>query len=230
MSVKLWTVVGIMVVVASLGLAGGASYSSNADQARLNSLEHELQALRERVTRLSYNTASGGGVNLKLMPDPVTGQPTVPLEEVFSFDRNHAMCRVDTNRQAFKMATYQLGEVVVEPNRFFMSMVAASIEQYILETQPNGVRKVTMRGGLSCATEVGQGKVVLGSRSAAEHATYVVEAVDGGIGGGAADDSFAFTVFFDPKEAPVNYSIFGPKFTFTGRMIEGEITITDPRP
>ena len=228
MSVKPGTVVAVMVVVVSLSLAGIALYSPNADKSRLSSLENELQTLRERVTRLSYNTASGGGVNLKMMPDPVTGQPTVPLEEVFSFDRNHAMCRVDANRQAFKLPTYQLGEVVVEPNSFFMSMVATSIEQYRLETQPNGAHTVTMRGGLSCATEVGQGKVVLGSRSAAEHATYIVEAVDGGIGGGAAGDAFAFTVFFDPKEAPVNYSIFGPKFTFTGRMIEGEITITAP--
>ena len=145
MSVKPGTVVAVIVVVVSLSLAGIALYSPNADKSRLSSLENELQTLRERVTRLSYNTASGGGVNLKMMPDPVTGQPTVPLEEVFSFDRNHAMCRVDANRQAFKLPTYQLGEVVVEPNSFFMSMVATSIEQYRLETQPNGTRKVTMR-------------------------------------------------------------------------------------
>ena len=139
MSVKPGTVVAVIVVVVSLSLAGIALYSPNADKARLTSLENELQTLRERVTRLSYNTASGGGVNLKLMPDPVTGQPTVPLEEVFSFDRNHAMCRVDTNRQAFKMATYQLGEIVVAPNAFFMSMVATSIEQYILDVIRNKV-------------------------------------------------------------------------------------------
>ena len=58
---------------------------------------------------------------------------------------------------------------------------------------------------------------------------HFIEAVDGGIGGGSSGDSFAFTVFFDHKEAPVNYRIFGPKFTFTGRMVEGEITIIDPR-
>ncbi len=86
-----------------------------------------------------------------------------------------------------------------------------------------------MRGGLSCATEVGQTTITIGSRTAAEHATYLIEAVDGGIGGGKAGDSFAFTAFFDSKEAPVNYSIFGPKATFTGKMVEGEITIVDPR-
>ena len=51
-----------------------------------------------------------------------------------------------------------------------------------------------------------------------EHATYRIEAVDGGVGGGPAGDSFAFTVFFDPDEAPLNHDIFGPEFTFTGAM------------
>ena len=53
--------------------------------------------------------------------------------------------------------------------------------------------------------------------------------MDGGPGGGAAGDIFAFTVFFDREEAPVNYSIFGPEFTFTGEMVEGEISIVDPQ-
>jgi hypothetical protein len=88
---------------------------------------------------------------------------------------------------------------------------------------------VVMRGGLDCSTEVGQATVTIGSRSAAEHATYKVEAVDGGPGGGSAGDTFAFTAFFDPEDAPVNHAIFGPEFTFTGLMVEGEITILDPR-
>ncbi len=217
--------------LALLGLAAVAAvvYAAYVTTVRLAFLENRVSVLQDRVRRLSYNTASGGGVNLKMMPDPATGKPTVPLEEVFSFDRNHAMCRVDTNPRAFKMSTYKLGEVVVEPHRFFMSMAATSIEQYEVSTRPDGKRQVRMRGGLSCATEVGQAKVTLGSRTVAEHATYLIEAVDGGIGGGKAGDKFAFTAFFNPKEAPVNYSIFGPRFTFTGRMVEGEITITDPR-
>ncbi len=213
----------------TLILAALTSCSSTADQQRLAKLEQDVQVLQDRVRRLSYNTASGGGVNVKMMPDPVTGKLTVPLEEVFSFDRNHAMCRVDTNRKAFKMRTFKLGEVTIQPHKFFMSMVATTIEQFAISTRPDGKRQVRMRGGLSCATEVGQAKVTLGSRTVAEHATYLIEAVDGGSGGGKPRDSFAFTVFFDPQEAPVNYGIFGPKFTFTGQMVEGKITIIDPR-
>ena len=52
--------------------------------------------------------------------------------------------------------------------------------------------------------------------------------MDGGIGGGGAGESLAFTVFFEPDEAPLNHAIFGPEFTFTGEMVSGEITIVDP--
>ena len=201
---------------------------AEALQTEIETLEGQVQSLEETVARLSYNTASGGGVNLKMMPDPVTGAPTVPLPEVFSFDRNHALCRVDSNPEPFKMQTFDMGEVVVEAGQFYMSMVATSIEQYEVSTDSEGTRRVTMRGGLDCATEVGQAEVIFGSRTAAEHATYLIEATDSGVGGGEAGDTFAFTVFFKPEEAPVNYAIFGPKFTFSGEMVEGEITIVEP--
>ena len=216
-------------VVVLLALAAGLGYQWTSSRSSVAALKQEIAGLEARVRRLSYNTASGGGVNIKMMADPVTGQPTVPLAEVFSFDRNHAMCRVDTNPRAFKMRTFQRGEIAVPAHRFFMSMVATTIEQYAVTTERDGRRTVRMRGGLSCATEVGQAHVTIGSRTASEHATYLIEATDGGIGGGRAGDSFAFTVFFEAKEAPINYSLFGPKFTFTGQMVEGEITIVDPR-
>lgn len=219
---QFWAAALLLVAVLTAGVL--------ALSVRVQGLQGEIRALQDRVRKLSYNTASGGGVNLKFMPNPRTGAPTVPLQEVFSFDRNHAICRVDTNPQAFKMATYQLGDVVVPAHRFFMSMAATTVDQYIVTALPDGSRRVTMRGGLSCATEIGQATVTIGSRTTAEHATYLVEAVDAGIGGGQAGDRFAFTAFFDPHDAPVNYKIFGPRATFTGRMIEGEITIVSPQP
>ena len=212
-----------LIALGSAFVSSGATYVAvTAAQGR------DADGLRRKITELSYNVASGGGVNRKLMPDVVTGKPTVALDESFTFDRNHAMCRVDTNPQAFKMPTYAMGEVVIEANRFYMAMTTTTIEQFLVSTVADGRRKVVMRGGLSCATEVGQARTTLGSRNASEHATYEIEAVDGGIGGGKAGDSFAFTVFFDQKEAPLNNAIFGPKATFTGDLIEGEITIVDP--
>ena len=227
------SLMAVVAVVALAGVAAGSTYLVQEAQVadlrqQVEGLKKEGDHLRETVASLSYNSASGGGVNVKMMPHPESGQPTIPLPEVFSFDRNHAICRVETNPQAFKMQTYQMGEVVVEPHQFFMSMVATSIELYEVSTDLDGTRRVTMQGGLLCSTEVGQANVTIGSRTAAEHATYKIEAMDGGIGGGDAGDAFAFTVFFDSEEAPVNFAIFGPEFTFTGRMVDGEITIVDP--
>lgn len=220
-----------LVVIALIGVIGVslATVLANSRPQGEQTPEERIEALEDLVRQLSYNTASGGGVNIKMMPHPETGEMSVPLAEVFSFDRNHALCRVDTNPEAFVMPTYEMGDVVVEPHQFFMSMVVTSIEQYEVTTHDDGTRQVTMRGGLDCATEVGQASTVLGSRDVAEHATYRIEAIDAGIGGGEAGDTFAFTVFFDPEEAPVNYAIFGPEFTFTGQMTDGEITIVDPR-
>lgn len=212
---------------AALGLGAAAlvGCGSDDDAESSDGSQPELQAL---ISRLSYNTASGGGVNLKLMPDPETGAPTVPLAEVFSFDRNHAFCRVDTNPLAFVMPTFGMGDVLIEPFSFYMAMDVTAIEQWTIEAIDESSNRVVLLGGLDCATEVGQADSKIGDRRDAEHATYRIEAVDGGIGGGAAGDSFAFTAFFDPEEAPLNHAIFGPEFTFTGEMISGEITILDP--
>ena len=68
---------------------------------------------------------------------------------------------------------------------------------------------------------------VFGDRMASEPASFRVTAVDGGMGGGGAGDSFEFTTFFDETQAPLNFNIFGPEFTFTGTMTSGEITVKD---
>jgi hypothetical protein len=224
----------ILIAAALVVIPAGITYMVKQQevddkQQQLSQLENTVDQLEDEKRQLSYNTATGGGVNLKMMPDPETGEMSIPMYEVFSFDRNHALCRVETNAQAFKMPTYDMGEVVIEPHQFFMSMVVTSIEQFEVTTETEGTRRVMMRGGLDCATEVGQADTRFGSRDVAEHATYRIDAVDMGIGGGEAGDRFEFTVFFDPEEAPVNHAIFGPEFTFTGEMIEGEVTILDPK-
>lgn len=48
-----------------------------------------------------------------------------------------------------------------------------------------------------------------------------------GPGGGVAGDTFSFTVPLDPEVASLT-APFGPEFTFTGEMVEGEITIDVP--
>ena len=224
---KLIWIIAVSGLIAVSAVAAAAC-GSDSDAKQVEALEDEVAELERAFAILSLDTASGGGINRKLMLDPDTGAPTVALDEVFSFDRRFAMCRVDTNQEAFKMQTFSMGEVTIEPHQFYMAMTATSVDEYAIETQGDGSRKVTMKGSLDCATEVGQAEVTFGSKTAAEQATYFIEAVDNGEGGGTAGDSFKFTVFFDPDDAPVNHAIFGPEFTFTGEMIDGEITIRDP--
>ena len=116
----LLAVVAFVALIVGGGIAAGTTFlvmDGEVDdlERRVGAFQDQMEDLREEVRRLSYNTASGGGLNVKLMLDPVTGEPTVPLAEVFSFDRNHAMCRVDTNPQAFKMWTHEMGRLPFNP-------------------------------------------------------------------------------------------------------------------
>ncbi len=208
----------IAVVVTALLVGGGVWFS----------LQGSLDTANEKIDVLSANTASGGGMNIKLLPDQETMEATVPMEEVFSFDRNHAICWVESNPIAFTMPTFAMGAVPIDENGFFMSMVASSVDTYEVSTNSDGSTQVEMSGTLGCNTEVFSGGTQFGDRAASEPATYRVVAVDNGIGGGQAGDTFAYTVFFDEATAPLNHAIFGPEFTFTGEMNAGEITIVDP--
>ena len=172
-------------------------------------------------------TASGAGVNLKLMPD-VDGAPVVPMRESFAFDPIYAQCIVEDNAERFAMDTHEMGRVVIEPHTFFMAMYADSVGLHEIRQNTNGSMTAVLLGSLFCTTTAGTATVTVGSREAQEHALFRIEATDGGVGGQAPLDGFAFTVYFDPDEAPVNHGIFGPEFTFTGEMIAGKITVGPP--
>jgi len=172
-------------------------------------------------------TASGGGVNLKLMPD-VEGAPTVPLRESFTFDAHYAQCVIEDNPEPFSMETYSMGKVVIDAHSFFMGMYANEVSLVSIRDAGNGTRVAKLTGALGCATEAGTATGRVGSREAEEPAFFEIEATDGGHGGGAARDTFVFTVFFNPDRAPLNHAIFGPNPAFTGEMIAGEITIAAP--
>jgi hypothetical protein len=172
-------------------------------------------------------TASGAGVNLKLMPNP-DGEPVVPMRESFAFDAVYAQCIVEDNAERFAMDTFEMGRVVIEPHQFFMAMYADTVGIESIHRHGETGFVATMVGSLFCTTYAGTASVVVGSREAQEHALFRVVATDGGSGANAMPDSFAFTVFFDSDEAPVNHGVFGPEFTFTGEMIAGKITIGPP--
>jgi hypothetical protein len=197
-----------------LGVAEGLAGGSALTRGRAAAQEEKL-------------TASGGGVNLKLMPD-VEGAPTVRLRESFMFDARYAQCIIEDNPEAFSMETYSMGKVVIDAHSFFMGMYANEIKLVSIRDLGDGRRVAKLTGALGCATEAGTASGRVGSREIEEPAFFEIEATDGGHGGGAARDTFVFTVFFDPEQAPLNHGIFGPNPAFTGEMIAGEITIETP--
>ncbi|HEY8695957.1 MAG TPA: RnfABCDGE type electron transport complex subunit D [Chloroflexota bacterium] len=172
--------------------------------------------------------ASGGGVNLKYMPDE-SGNPTVPLRENFFFDMNQALCSVEYNAQRFVMPTYGAGKQTIEPGQFYMLMVAPQMTRRAVTAAPNGARKLILEGDLDCTTYAGTSSSSFGSRDKPEPATFHIEAVDGGgkpgPDGRKPGDSFAFSVYFLKDTAPVNFAIFGPSATFTGELVAGRVTI-----
>lgn len=173
-------------------------------------------------------TVSGAGVNLKQMP-AADGNGTVPMRESFSFDTHYAQCIVEDNPDAFAMDTNSMGHVVIPAHSFFMGMYATDETLVSIKQGANNTRVARLTGSLGCATYAGLANTTVGSRTATEPAFFEIEATDGGgHAGAAAGDSFSFTVYFDPGQAPINNAIFGPKFTFTGDMVAGKITIDTP--
>ncbi len=109
----------------------------------------------------------------------------------------------------------------MDANSFYMVMVTHSmLVNSITETSTGGARAV-MRGSLDCVTEASSAGVKVGSRTASEVADFEIEAVDDK----KAGDKFAFTAFFDSRQAPRNHAIFGPKFTFSGELKSGDIVV-----
>jgi hypothetical protein len=172
-------------------------------------------------------TVSGSGVNVKGMPSP-DGQTMVPLREAFAFDAHYGQCMIEDNPAAFAMETHSMGRVVIEAHSFFMAMYATEMSLVGIRRDVGGRRTAKLTGALDCITTASTASITVGSRTAVEPAFFEIEATDAGHGGGKAGDSFAFTVFFSPEQAPLNYAIFGPNPTFTGNLVAGEVTIDAP--
>ena len=87
--------------------------------------------------------------------------------------------------------------------------------------QVHGPLTVKLTGEIDCSTVASVANTKVGGREIVEPAPFEIEAAYDE----KAGDNFAFTVFFDPDKAPVNYAIFGPKATFTGKIQSSGLTI-----
>jgi hypothetical protein len=124
---------------------------------------------------------------------------------------------VEDNPVGFVFPTASLGDVPLEPHSFFMYMGGSQVEQ-VEYGQVEGRPSITLTGGLNCSTEAITASGKFGGREAVEPAGFRAVAIDG------AD--FYITTFFEPDSAPLNNAIFGPEFTFRGRMVDGMAVVS----
>ena len=203
-----------------LGIGGLGFLNSNSQLSKIKTrnteLEENITVLNDDLDILNSWALYGGGSNIKKMPNTIDKKPTIQMDENFYFDHRTAICRVDNNPEAFIMPTYKMGEVQIEKNTFFMLMSTKSLHVKSIEESENST--CILEGEIGdCFTEASAKGQVLGSRIKPEPFLPEVVAVD--------EKSFAFTAYFDEREAPVNYAIFGPKFTFTGELTTGSVTV-----
>jgi hypothetical protein len=203
-----------------LGIGGLGFINSNnnlsAEKETNSKLQMDVANLNDRLEDLQRWAIFGGGSNIKSMLNTVDKQPTVRMDETFYFDQKNAICRVDNNPEAFIMPTYQMGEVEIEKNTFFMLMSTTSLHVKSIEESENSTCILESDVG-DCFTEAAAGGNIYGSRIEPEAFTSEIVAVDG--------KSFSYTAYFDENEAPINYAIFGPRFTFTGELDTGSVTV-----
>ena len=203
-----------------LGIGGLGFINSNnnlsAEKETNSKLQTDVANLNDKLEDLQRWAIFGGGSNIKSMLNTVDKQPTVRMDETFYFDQKNAICRVDNNPEAFIMPTYQMGEVEIEKNTFFMLMSTTSLYVKSIEESENSTCILESDVG-DCFTEAAAGGNIYGSRIEPEAFTSEIVAVDG--------KSFSYTAYFDENEAPINYAIFGPRFTFTGELDTGSVTV-----
>ena len=202
----------------SIGGLGFLNANNNlvASNQRNLELEENVSSLNEQLDILNSWAVYGGGSNIKKMPNIIDKKRTVEMDETFYFDHKTAICRVDNNPEPFIMPTYKMGEIKIEKNTFFMLMSTNSLHVKSIEESDNST--CILEGSIGdCFTEAAAGGSIYGSREKPEPFIPEVVAVD--------EKSFAFTAYFDEIEAPVNFAIFGPKFTFTGELTTGSVTV-----
>src|SRR5436190_5018652 len=107
-----------------------------------------LVGVRPALAQEAGLTASGAGVNVKMMPS-ADGSGMVPMRESFAFDPSYAQCIVEDNPEAFAMDTFGMGRVVVQPHSFFMAMMTTDIRIAGITANPDGTRTATLVGKLN---------------------------------------------------------------------------------
>lgn len=214
---KILITAGAGVVAAIAGIATGF-LARTPEVSALQHEAHEAHELHEKFEKLEHKKlAFGSGVSL-LGPLKDPHGHEVFLRSIFGFSESQVFCTVEDNPAEFIFPTNEFGEVEIPANSFFMFMGNSEVSNVEFTTH-EGKDEVKITGHLDCSTFAATQTTKFGGREIREPVNFEAEAVDG--------HSFAITVFFDEHKAPVNHAIFGPKFTFAGKIIDGSVVVRE---
>jgi hypothetical protein len=193
-------------VTAFAGL--GMGYLVRTPEAGHTSLQYEFLK-RKPVT-------FGGGLSL-LGPFSGVNGGQVWLRSIFAYGPNLVLCTVEDNPEGFIFPTATMGNVPLDPHSFFMYMGGSKVDKAEYSELEDHMT-VQLSGALNCHTEALTASGKFGGRNYSEPANFEATAMDG--------EDFFITVAFDKDSAPVNSAIFGPKFTFKGKLTDGSVVVT----
>ncbi len=157
----------------------------------------------------------GMGTELIDRPSDPQGVP-FELTSVFAFTDDFFHCVVVTNDKPFAMKTYSLGTVKIGKNQFSMSVDSVRIES----VKNTGRGRVELKGIARSITRVGE-------KYEEAIVPFSAVAVDGGPG--YKKDSLVLTVFYNQKDSPMQFAIFGPepRFGQPVNILSGNISVAE---
>lgn len=157
----------------------------------------------------------GAGTELLDRPRDSQGVP-FNLTSTFAFTESMFHCAVASNDKAFSLRTYSLGTVVLPEKQFSMSIDSAGIEK----VAKTGRGRVEIRGTARSITRIGE-------RYEDAIVPFLAVAADGGPS--YEKDSLVLTIYYNEKDSPMQFAIFGPepRFGQPVTILSGDISILD---
>lgn len=180
------------------------------------SLGYVLGSWKSVVTPSGERPPKVFGIGTELIDRP-TAPDGMPFNftSVFAFTEDFFHCVVLTNERPFTFKTYKLGPVEIGKNQFFMSVDSVKINQ----VKKAGGR-AELKGSARSITRVGE-------KYEEAVVPFTAVAVDGGPG--REKDSLVLTVFYNEKDSPMQWAIFGhePRFGQAVNILSGNISIAE---
>ena len=221
-------------LAASVGILSGGFKSGLEARSREAVFQQEVDKLQGDLVDVAASRdallktfaerkiASGGGLLFMVMLD-INRQSAVQLPMMFAFDPHFVMLHVQTNRERFLLPTFSLGDLIIEPGTFTLTLFG-SLPTVKFSKAEDGRAVATLKGTGSCGVSGSSSASTIGGRELKEEVTFEVTATDGG---GKDQGKFSARLLVRESQAPNLYAIFGPEEKITGKLITGLVSVKE---